>query len=48
MMSFLRNEFWIIGLRRIAKQVKKACISCQRQDAPACSQPMAPLPADKS
>ena len=36
-----------IGLRRIAKRVKKACISCQRQDGPACSQPMAPLPADR-
>ena len=47
MVSSLCNEFWIIGLRRIAKRVKKACNSCQRQDAPACSQPMAPLPADR-
>ena len=47
MVSSLCNGFWIIGLRRIAKRVKKACISCQRQDAPACLQPMAPLPADR-
>ena len=47
MMSSFRNEFWIIGLRRIAKRVKKACISWERQDAPACLQPMAPLLADR-
>ena len=30
----------------IAKRVKKTCASCQRQDAAACSQPMAPLPPE--
>jgi hypothetical protein len=44
MLTSLRNQFWILGARRIAKQVKKRCVSCQRQDAPASDQPMAPLP----
>ena len=45
--SSLRNEFWILGVRRIAKQVKKECVACQRQDCPPCSQPMAPLPSER-
>ena len=44
MVTSLRNEYWILGLRRLAKKVKKGCISCQRQDALAGSRPMAPLP----
>ena len=44
MLTSLRNQFWIMGVRRIAKRVKKMCIDCQRQDAPAGHQPMPPLP----
>ena len=40
----LRNHYWIVGVRRIAKLVKKQCIACQKQDAQASSQPVAPLP----
>ena len=40
----LRNQYWIVGVRRIAKLVKKQCIACQKQDAQASSQPVAPLP----
>ena len=40
----LRNSYWIIGVRRLAKQVKRECVSCQRIDAPACNQNVAPLP----
>ena len=40
----LRNEYWLIGCRRICKQVKKECVSCQRIYAPADSQTMSPLP----
>lgn len=47
MMNALRKCYWILGLRRIAKRVKKMCVSCQRQDVPACSQRMAPLPAER-
>ena len=43
-LSSLRNHYWIIGVRRIAKRVKKNCISCQRMDAAPYAQPMAPLP----
>ena len=42
--SALRNNYWIIGLRRMMKSVKKGCISCQRVDAAACNQVAAPLP----
>ena len=41
----IRSEYWVIGLRQIAKRVKRFCVSCQRHDGKACSQPMAPLPA---
>ena len=32
MIASLRGQFWIIGVRRLAKQVKKECISCQIKD----------------
>ena len=41
----LRNQYWLIGDRRICKQMKKECVSCQHVDAPAGSQTMSPLPA---
>ena len=44
MISALRNTFWIVGVRWIAKRVKKDCIPCQKQDTIACGQPMSPLP----
>ena len=47
MITALRKCYWIIGVRRIAKRVKKTCASCQQQDAAACSQPMAPLPPER-
>ncbi|CAL4193753.1 unnamed protein product, partial [Meganyctiphanes norvegica] len=43
----LRNHFWIIGVRRLAKTVCKYCISCQRQDSRACNEVGAPLPGDR-
>ena len=46
-MASLWNEFWIISVRRIAKQVKRSCVSCQRHDSQPCSQIMPPLPADR-
>ena len=44
MLVTLRNQYWIVGGRRICKQVKRECLSCQRLDAPAGSEIMAPLP----
>ena len=47
MLVILRNHYWIIGVRRLAKQVKKDCVPCRRVDAPACRQRMAPLPVHR-
>jgi len=44
MVTSLRASFWILGLRRLAKGVKRECFACQRVDASACNQPPAPLP----
>ena len=41
----LRNQYWLIGGRRICKQAKKECVSSQLIDVQAGSQTMAPLPA---
>ena len=47
MMVELRGCYWVLGARRICKAVKNQCVACQRFDAKACSQPMAPLPEDR-
>ena len=44
MLVKLRDQFWIVGARRICKAVKKECMSCQRLDAASGAQTMAPLP----
>ena len=44
MISSLRNQFWILGVRRLAKRVKRECVLCKRQDLSPCQQPMSPLP----
>ena len=44
MLTSLRNTYWIIGARRLAKSIKNSCFNCQRVDKKACSQPTAPLP----
>lgn len=44
MLVTLRNRYWLLGARRICKTVKRSCVSCQRLDAPAVAQTMAPLP----
>ncbi|XP_068246536.1 uncharacterized protein [Palaemon carinicauda] len=43
-MSTLRNSYWIVRLRRLAKALCRECVSCRRQDSKACRQPVAPLP----
>ena len=47
LVASVRRKYWIIGLRVIAKRVKKQCISCQKQDALPCNQTSAPLPEDR-
>ena len=44
-LTSLRCEYWIIGVRRAAKRVKRTCSACQRQDAAALNAPVASLPA---
>ncbi|XP_066958212.1 uncharacterized protein [Macrobrachium rosenbergii] len=44
LVSTLRNNYWIIRLRQIAKRVCRECVACRRCEAKACSQPVAPLP----
>ena len=44
LLTSLGNQFWIVGARALAKQVKKWCLLCQKQDAVASSQLAAPLP----
>ena len=38
------NQYWMVGARRSRKRVKRESIACQRLDAPAVTQTMAPLP----
>ena len=45
LITTIRNDFWIQGVRGIAKSVKKYCIPCQRQDARAGGEVMPPLPS---
>ena len=47
LISAVRKSYWVFGLRRIAKRVKRMCVSCQRQDSAACTQSMAPLPEER-
>ena len=43
MITAVRNHYWVIGLRSLARKVKGECLSCKRVDARACQEPMAPL-----
>ena len=47
MMVQLRNNYWVIGARRICRKVKRSCVRCQRFDSPTMDQPMAPLPEER-
>lgn len=45
MIQYLRQHFWISGLRKYVKQVMNQCIVCVRQRQQVSQQIMAPLPA---
>ena len=47
MLTSLRSEYWIVGVRRIAKRVKKQCVSCQKLDSLHLDAPAAPLPGSR-
>ena len=47
LVSSLRGSYWIIGLRRLAKGVKRQCVPCQRQDSRPCNASVAPLPKSR-
>ena len=40
----LRGAYWILGLRCIAKRIKRGCVICQRHDSRPCNEEAAPLP----
>ena len=40
MITALRDCYWIVGLRRLAKRVKRECVPCQKQDTKASCQSM--------
>ncbi len=44
MITFVRRDYEMFGLRTMAKSVKKSCVFCQRSDTRACNEPAAPLP----
>ena len=47
LLSFLRNKFWIIGSRRLARSVKNRCVTCRRFDGQPCAEMTAPLPGSR-
>ena len=44
MISHVRRSYWVIGLRRLAKRVKRECVFCRRYDTLPENRPVAPLP----
>ncbi|XP_071961249.1 uncharacterized protein [Antedon mediterranea] len=42
--NVLRNTYWILGVRKLMKSVKKRCMPCQKVDSLACNEVAAPLP----
>ena len=47
MITFIRKDFEIFGLRQMAKSVKRGCVACMRYDAKPCNEVAAPLPKDR-
>ena len=47
MITTVTTSFWIIGLRGIAKDVKKSCTPCQKIDAKSYNEIAAPLPKER-
>ena len=47
MLSFLRQRYWIVGVRRLLRSVKSACVACRRYDAKSADEVSPPLPCDR-
>ena len=47
MLAFLRQKYWIIGSRKIARSVKNSCVTCKRYDGRPCAEVTAPLPGSR-
>ena len=47
LLTFLREKYYIVGVRKMAKLTVKYCIACQKQDAKPCNQEGGPLPEDR-
>ena len=47
MITFVRNSYYVFGLRCMAKSVKRSCFPCQKVDAKASNQLASFLPADR-
>ena len=47
LITTVRAAYFVVGLRCLAKRVKRSWVSCQRQDAVACNEPAVPLPRDR-
>ena len=43
----LRQKYWIIKLHKLAKNIIRNCIPCQRHDSRACNEVAAPLPKER-
>ena len=47
LLTFIRNRFWIVGGRRLVRQVKRRWMRSKRHDSAPCSEVTAPLPAQR-
>ena len=47
LVSTLKGQYFIFGLRRTAKKVVNSCMRCKRHDSRPCNQAAAPLPAQR-
>ena len=47
LLNAIRQKYWIIGLRRMAKSEVKLCFQCQRIQATACNQQSPNLPKER-
>ena len=47
LLTFIRNRYWILGGRRLVRQVKRHCMRCKMHDSAPCSEMTAPMPAQR-
>ena len=47
LITAIRSNLWIVGLRAIARRVVRRCVSCRRHKSQACCEAAPPLPRDR-